>query len=100
MVALGRRAREGGSWLVRISLAQTGRWLVGRGQVPEAELANVPAEFTPDEIREWSTTSETPAGRLSHLTPVVQLSETPPRWERPSVPLGYNQPAWPEPVLS
>src|SRR6185295_3945231 len=31
MVALARRAREGGSWLVRISLAQTGRWLVGRG---------------------------------------------------------------------
>src|SRR6202045_1199496 len=29
MVALARRAREGGSWLVRISLAQTGRWLVG-----------------------------------------------------------------------
>ena len=36
MVALARRAREGGSWLVRISLAQTGRWLVSRGQVPEA----------------------------------------------------------------
>src|SRR5436853_2833762 len=35
MVALARRAREGGSWLVRISLAQTGRWLVGRGEVPE-----------------------------------------------------------------
>src|SRR6266498_3750172 len=33
LVALARRAREGGSWLVRISLAQTGRWLVGRGQV-------------------------------------------------------------------
>jgi CoA-transferase family III len=32
MVVLTRRAREGGSWLVRISLAQTGRWLVGRGQ--------------------------------------------------------------------
>src|SRR5205807_2589465 len=29
MVALARRAREGGSWLVRISLAQTGRWLIG-----------------------------------------------------------------------
>ena len=47
MVALARRAREGGSWLVRISLAQTGRWLVGRGQVPEAELKDVPKEFTP-----------------------------------------------------
>src|SRR5712672_1737544 len=28
LVALARRTREGGSWLVRISLAQTGRWLV------------------------------------------------------------------------
>src|SRR4029077_17462957 len=37
MVALAHRAREGGSWLVRISLTQTGRWLVGRGQVPESE---------------------------------------------------------------
>src|SRR5205823_3471786 len=42
LVALARRAREGGSWLVRISLAQTGRWLVGRGQVPETQLAGVP----------------------------------------------------------
>ena len=31
MVALARRVREGGSWLVRISLAQTGRWLLDRG---------------------------------------------------------------------
>ncbi|HEX3246860.1 MAG TPA: CoA transferase, partial [Chloroflexota bacterium] len=46
MVALARRAREGGSWLVRISLAQTGRWLVSRGEVPEAQLADVPREFT------------------------------------------------------
>src|SRR5215468_6583656 len=42
MVALARRAREGGSWLVRISLAQTGRWLVGRGEVPTAALQDVP----------------------------------------------------------
>ena len=95
MVALARRAREGGSWLVRISLAQTGRWLVGRGQVPEAELGDVPAEFTDEEIERWSMTSETPVGRLRHLGPVVRLSETPPRWARPSVPLGYNEPVWP-----
>ena len=95
MVALARRAREGGSWLVRISLAQTGRWLVGRGEVPEAQLENVPKEFTPDELARWSTTSETPAGRLHHLAPVLRLSETPPRWARPSVPLGYHPPEWP-----
>ena len=95
MVALARRAREGGSWLVRISLAQTGRWLVDRGEVPEGELADVPKEFTPAELARWSTTSDTPVGRLAHLKPVVQMSETSPFWARPSVPLGHNEPAWP-----
>jgi len=95
MVALARRAREGGSWLARISLAQAGRWLVGRGEVPEAELKDVPPEFTADELARWSIESQTPVGRLTHLKPTVQLSETPPHWARPSVPLGYNEPAWP-----
>jgi crotonobetainyl-CoA:carnitine CoA-transferase CaiB-like acyl-CoA transferase len=95
MVALARRAREGGSWLVRISLAQTGRWLVGRGEVPERDLENVPKEFPPAELARWTITSETPAGRLHHLGPVLRLSETPPRWARPSVPLGYHEPVWP-----
>ena len=95
MVGLARRVREGGSWLVRISLAQTGRWLVGRGQVPEVDLKDVPKEFTPEELERWSMTSDTPAGRLHHLGPVVRLSETPPRWARPSVPLGYHEPVWP-----
>ena len=96
MVALARRAREGGSWLVRISLAQAGRWLVSRSEVPEARLKDVPKDFNPAEIERWSTTSETPDGRLQHLAPVVQLSETPPRWSRPSVPLGYHKPEWPK----
>jgi crotonobetainyl-CoA:carnitine CoA-transferase CaiB-like acyl-CoA transferase len=95
MVALARRAREGGSWLVRISLAQTGHWLVRRGEVPEALLKDVPKEFTSAELDRWSMTSDTPAGRLQHLGPVIRLSETPPYWARPSVPLGYHEPAWP-----
>jgi hypothetical protein len=95
MVALARRAREGGSYLVRISLAQAGRWLVSRGEVPESELKNVAKDFTPEEIARWSMASDTPVGRLQHLAPVLQLSETPPRWARPMVPLGYHQPVWP-----
>jgi crotonobetainyl-CoA:carnitine CoA-transferase CaiB-like acyl-CoA transferase len=95
MVALARRAREGGSWLVRGSLAQTGRWLVGRGQVPEAELTEVPEDFTSDELERWSTVTGNPMGQLRHLRPVVGLSETPPHWDRPSVPLGYHEPVWP-----
>jgi crotonobetainyl-CoA:carnitine CoA-transferase CaiB-like acyl-CoA transferase len=95
MVALARRAREGGSWLVRISLAQTGRWLVDRGQVAEAELKDVGKELYPAEIARWSIESDTPVGRLRHLGPTVRMSETAPYWARPSAPLGHHQPVWP-----
>jgi hypothetical protein len=95
MVALARRAREGGSWLVRISLAQTGRWLVDRGEVPEAALKGIAKEIPQADIDRWSIESDAPVGKLRHLGPTVRLSETPPRWARPSVPLGYNEPAWP-----
>jgi crotonobetainyl-CoA:carnitine CoA-transferase CaiB-like acyl-CoA transferase len=95
MVALARRAQEGGSWLVRTSLAQVGKWIVDFGEVPEAALGNVPAEFERSEIESWSMTSQTRSGPLRHLRPVAQLAETPARWARPSVPLGYHPPAWP-----
>ena len=95
MVALARRATEGGSWLVRASLAQTGRWLVDRGQVAEAELGGIPEDFTDDEIRRWSTASDTPSGKLTHLAPVLEMSETEPFWARPTVPLGHHDPVWP-----
>src|SRR5882762_8210484 len=95
MVALARRPREGGSWLVRISLAQVGKWIVDLGEVPPAALKGMPAEFTASELERWSTVTETPSGRLRHLKPAVQLSETLPYWARPSVPLGYHRPVWP-----
>ena len=99
LVALTRRTREGGSWLVRVSLAQTGRWLVDRGQVPEPELKDVPEEFTAEEIERWCTTTDSPSGQLSHLAPVLELSETSPYWARPTVPLGSHDPVWPKPSL-
>jgi crotonobetainyl-CoA:carnitine CoA-transferase CaiB-like acyl-CoA transferase len=95
MVALARRATEGGSWLVRISLAQVGKWIVDLGEVEPSAARDAPAEFTPAELERWSMVTETPSGRLRHLKPCVQLSETPPYWARPSVPLGYHQPVWP-----
>ena len=95
MEALRRRAVEGGSWLVRISLAQVGKWIVDLGEVPEDAARAAPAEFTPAELESWSMVSDTPSGKLRHLKPCVQLSETRPFWARPSVPLGYHQPVWP-----
>jgi crotonobetainyl-CoA:carnitine CoA-transferase CaiB-like acyl-CoA transferase len=95
MVALQRRAREGGSWLVRISLAQVGKWMADLGEVPADALKGVPEEFSAAELDSWSTTSQTPSGPLRHLKPVAQMSETPPHWARPSVPLGHHRPEWP-----
>ena len=95
LIALARRAREGGSWLVQASLAQTGKWLVDQGQVAEGDLQDVEEEFTQEEISRWSTESATPRGKLAHLGPALQLSETQPFWARPTVPLGHHEPVWP-----
>ena len=95
MVALRRRATEGGSWLVRTSLAQVGRWLVNQGEIPESQCNDIPKEFTPEELKQWSITSNTPLGKLQHLGPTLQLSETPPRWDRPTVMPGHHEPVWP-----
>jgi len=95
MAALARRAREGGSYLVRVSLARTGQWIVDRGLIDRASLAGVPDDLPEEEIARLSTETAAPAGRVRHLKPVVTLSETPPFWARPPVPLGHHPPAWP-----
>ena len=63
--------------------------LLGPGrQRPIGE--DLPAE----RLEALMTTSETPFGTLRHLKPTAQLSLTHPFWERPSVPLDHDPPAW------
>jgi crotonobetainyl-CoA:carnitine CoA-transferase CaiB-like acyl-CoA transferase len=94
MVALARRARDGGSYHVELSLAQTGRWLTSQPRCDAAAVAARPAELTPERVAALCTTSESPYGRLTHLAPAVQMSETPARWARPAVPLDHDPPNW------
>jgi crotonobetainyl-CoA:carnitine CoA-transferase CaiB-like acyl-CoA transferase len=94
MAALHRRAREGGSYLVRLSLAQTGHWLAGLPRIPAALVSNTPVDLPAERLEALMMTSDTPFGRLQHLAPIVQMSETSPRWEHPSVPLAHNAPEW------
>ena len=93
MLALARRAREGGSYHVRVSLCQSGMLLHRQGKVeygrPDMELS--PAEL--DAIR--IETSPPHLGPLRHLGPILKLSETPPRWIRPTPKLGGDRPEWP-----
>ena len=63
--------------------------------MPETALKHLPNEIPQADIDRWSIESDTPVGKLRHLGPPVRLSETPPYWARPSVPLGYNEPVWP-----
>jgi crotonobetainyl-CoA:carnitine CoA-transferase CaiB-like acyl-CoA transferase len=91
VVALIRRAREGGSYRVRLSLAQTGRWLARQ---PRVDATGVAPDLEPERLGSLMMTSDTPFGRLRHLAPIAQLSETPGRWDRPAVPLDHDPPEW------
>ena len=95
MVALARRAREGGSWLVRASLARTGRWITDLGKLSAEAIAGVPGELPAEEIERLTTEIDAPIGRIRHLKPVLAMSETQPRWTRPPVPAGHHPAEWP-----
>jgi len=94
MVALARRAREGGSYLVRASLCQAAMMIGRLGRADEAEAAAQKPTLPADEIGPLTVETDTPFGRMTHLAPIVRLSETPAWWTLPAVPLGTHAAAW------
>jgi crotonobetainyl-CoA:carnitine CoA-transferase CaiB-like acyl-CoA transferase len=92
MAALVRRAEQGGSWHVRVSLAQTGRWL--------RQLGRIDGMASPDpgidDVRDCLEESSSGFGWLTAVRHAAVMSETPPHWTRPSVPLGTHLPVWPQ----
>jgi len=91
MTALMRRASGGGSWHVRVSLAQTGFWLRSLGRI-DGLACKDPSR---DDVLDYLEESRSPFGRLSAVRHPATLSDTPPHWARPSVPLGTHAPLWP-----
>jgi hypothetical protein len=91
VAALLRRAEEGGSWHVRVSLAGTGAWLRGLGRLDGGLGAPAP-RF--GEIGDLQEESDSGWGRLTALRHSGWLDQTPPRWALPSVPLGAHAAAW------
>ncbi len=88
LAALARRARVGGSYWVRVSLARTGMWIRGLG-LRDGHAARPP---TADEIAGWQTRTDTAWGPVHHLRPAVTLSAAPTGWELPPVPVGSHPP--------
>jgi crotonobetainyl-CoA:carnitine CoA-transferase CaiB-like acyl-CoA transferase len=94
LIALQRRALYGGSYLVRVSLAQTAMWIRALGLASDERLAAAQM-LRPEEIASFSIRSDTGFGPMTHLRPPVRMSATPARWRRGVVPLGTHPPAWP-----
>ena len=92
--ALARQATEGGSWHVRVSLAQTAHWLRGLGRIEGGLATPMPA------IDAYLQTEASGFGELVALRHAAQFSRTPARWTRPSCPPGTHPTVWPWPSLT
>ena len=91
LLALARRAREGGGYHVRVSLCQSGMLIYRQGKTSYAEPD---MDLSKAEIEALSITTNPHEGPLRHLGPVLQLSETQPHWTRPTPALGGDAPEW------
>jgi crotonobetainyl-CoA:carnitine CoA-transferase CaiB-like acyl-CoA transferase len=91
ILALARRASEGGSWRVRVSLAQVAHWLAGLGTI---DATGAQADPSTAELVSLMTEVASPFGRVAHFKPVLSLSETPGFYAGPPEPFGTSQAVW------
>jgi crotonobetainyl-CoA:carnitine CoA-transferase CaiB-like acyl-CoA transferase len=89
MMALARRAIEGGSWHVQVSLSQTCMWYQWLGHDNDINGAD------PGDIEAFLDEMDTSDfGRIQYLRPALYLSETPPRWDLAPARQGAHEPVW------
>lgn len=89
MMALARRATEGGSWHVQVSLSQTCMWYQRLGD------GNDPGQADPGDVTRYLAQMDTEDfGRIEYLLPALAMSATPPRWDLPPARSGAHEPAW------
>jgi crotonobetainyl-CoA:carnitine CoA-transferase CaiB-like acyl-CoA transferase len=92
MMARARQSREGGSWHVQVSLAQTGRWLWNLGRVPGGLATE---DLKGNTVQRYTEQTPSGFGPLSAVSHSAVLSKTPAFWARPAMPLGSHPPQWP-----
>jgi crotonobetainyl-CoA:carnitine CoA-transferase CaiB-like acyl-CoA transferase len=93
MIALIRRATEGGSYHVRVSLTRTSMWVQGLGRTPGYEPRADRGHFA-DRLAPLLETRQSAYGPLQQLPPVAQFSRTPARWDLPPAPNGVHPAEW------
>ncbi len=91
MMAKARQSREGGSWHVRVSLAQTGRWLWNLGRIADGLQTE---DLKGDAVRPFIEDMPSGFGPLQAVGHAAKLAKTPAFWARPAMPLGSHPPQW------
>ncbi|HKG99430.1 MAG TPA: CoA transferase [Bradyrhizobium sp.] len=92
MMAKARQSREGGSWHVRVSLTQTGRWLWNLGRLADGLKTE---ELKGAAVLPFMEEVPSGFGSLRSVSHCAALSKTPAFWARPAMPLGSHPPQWP-----
>jgi hypothetical protein len=93
IAALRRRAREGGSYHVRISLSRAAMWYQSLGVFPDktVDLSKPEHRMVPPE----TIKGQTAYGETHRLAPMAKLSRTPGRWPEPLLRVrGGDLPVW------
>lgn len=94
MVALYRRATEGGTYVINGSLAQSAMALIRNGLVDEEEAHSKPDLIPKDLVDKLTIEEYSNIGHLQYLKPAVHMSETQPYFEQPTVLRGSSEPVW------
>ena len=93
IAALRRRATEGGSYHVRVSLTRAAMWYQSLGMVDRMGFDPTAPEHRMIEPR--TIESATPYGDLRRLAPQARLSKTPGGWTNPLLRVrGADRPVW------
>jgi len=95
VAAIGRRAREGGSWKVHVSLTRVALWILELGIFRLDYARAVAGTGTAHAYLDPETfTADTPLGRYQGVTDQVRMSVTPGRYRDVLVARGSSRPEW------
>jgi hypothetical protein len=93
--ALRRRAEEGGSWHVHVSLTRVALWILSLGLFDKPwahSVAGTPGEH--EYLDPETFTASTPSGEYQGVTDQVAMSATPGRYDPVLVPRGSAPCEW------
>uniref|UniRef100_UPI0036F38FA9 hypothetical protein n=1 Tax=Fodinicola feengrottensis TaxID=435914 RepID=UPI0036F38FA9 len=93
--ALARRAVDGGSYRVHVSLTRAALWILSMGIFDRPRALRTAGQGTEHAYLDPETfVADTPLGRYQGVTDQVSMSQTPGHYDTVLVPRGSCRPEW------